>query len=175
MTVNELIAEVDAIIDETRVAVLATADAEGHPHVRWMTPVLLAGRPGALYAVTASHFRKVAHIRAHAEVEWMFQTKALDRIVLLRGRVNRLDNPAIRSEVLEVLGPRLRTFWKVNPDTAGLVVLETIVEEGVRFLPMKGVRETVAFPPGGSGASAGHPSRASARSGSTTPAEGGAR
>ena len=44
-------------------------------------------------------------VRAHPRVEWMFQTPTLDEIVSVRGAINVVENPSLRAEVLEVLGP----------------------------------------------------------------------
>jgi len=46
---------------------------------------------------------------------------------------------------LEVIGPRLRAFWKLARDERDLAVLETVVEEATRYLPMEGRKETVRF------------------------------
>jgi len=65
--------------------------------------------------------------------------------VSVRGSINVVENPSLRAEVLEVLGPRLGTFWKLAHDSRDLVVLETIVEEATRFLPMDGRKDVVQF------------------------------
>ncbi|HYW85829.1 MAG TPA: pyridoxamine 5'-phosphate oxidase family protein, partial [Spirochaetia bacterium] len=69
----------------------------------------------------------------------------LDEIVSIRGAINLVENPSLRAEVLEMLGPRLRTFWKLAHDPRDLVVLETVVEEATHFLPMEGRKEVVRF------------------------------
>jgi hypothetical protein len=51
----------------------------------------------------------------------------------------------LRTEVLEALGPRLGTFFKLAHDARDLVVLETVVEEVTRFLPMEGRKDQVRF------------------------------
>ena len=84
-------------------------------------------------------------MRAHARVEWMFQTPTLDEVISIRGLINVVENPSLRSEVLEVLGPRLQTFWKLAHDARDLVVLETVAEEATRYLPMQGRKDIVRF------------------------------
>jgi pyridoxamine 5'-phosphate oxidase len=84
-------------------------------------------------------------VRKNPRVEWMFQTPTLDEIVSIRGAINVVENPSLRAEVLEVLGPRLTTFWKLAHDPRDLVVLETVVEEATHFLPMQGRKEVVHF------------------------------
>ena len=75
----------------------------------------------------------------------MFQTPSLDEVVSVRGAINVVENPSLRAEVLEVIGPRLRTFWKLARDDRDIAVLETIVEHATRFLPMEGRKEVVHF------------------------------
>ena len=106
---------------------------------------MIKGRPDVLFAITSSDFQKVVQLNAHADVEWMIQTRALDQIVNLKGKINVLDNPAIRSEVMEHLAKKLTVFWKVNPEKTDFIVLETIIEEATFFRPMKGYKETVRF------------------------------
>ncbi|MGA2974251.1 MAG: pyridoxamine 5'-phosphate oxidase family protein [Spirochaetia bacterium] len=145
MDSREVMNRIGAIIEAHGTGVLATVDKDGNPHLRWLTPTLLRERPGALYAVTAPRFSKVMQVRAHPRVEWMFQTPTLDEVISVRGLINVVENPSLRAEVLEVLGPRLGTFWKIAHDARDLVVLETVVEEATRFLPMEGRKDMVRF------------------------------
>ncbi len=145
MDSREVMKRVGAIIEAHGTGVLATVDEDGNPHVRWLTPTMLRERPGALYAITAPRFAKVAQVRSHARVEWMFQTPSLDEVISIRGTINVVENPSLRAEVLEVLGQRLQTFWKLAHDARDLVVLETVVEEATRFLPMDGRKDVVRF------------------------------
>ncbi len=143
MTGQEIIAILEMILNEAHTAVLATADQDCRPHIRWMTPALLRGRSGAIYAVTSPGFEKVHQLDARPQVEWMFQTPILDTVVTVRGRINVVDNPSLLSEVLESLGPFMRSFWKLKGEERDLVVLETIIEEAVYYKPMKGLKEVV--------------------------------
>ena len=145
MDSREVMNRVGAIIETHGTGLLATVDQEGNPHLRWLTPTMLRERPGAIYAITAPSFAKVLQIRTHPRVEWMFQTPTLDEVINIRGAINVVENPSLRAEVLEVLGPRLSTFWKLAHDARDLVVLETVVEEATRFLPMVGRKDVVRF------------------------------
>ena len=131
------------ILNEAHTAVLATTDEEGRPRMRWMTPALIRGRSGAIFAVTSPGFAKVNQLAAHGEVVWLFQTPVLDTIVTVRGRINMVDNPSLLAEVLEALGPYMRSFWKLQGDERDLVVLETIIEDATYYRPMKGLKEVV--------------------------------
>ena len=145
MEKREIFDHIERIIEEAKTAVFATVDDEQHPHTRWMTPALLRGREGAVFAVAFRTSQKVLQVRANPRAQWIFQSPALDRIAVVDGMVNILDNPSIRSEVLEVVGTRLRAFWKMYGDERDLLVLETVIERAQYYLPMKGIKETVSF------------------------------
>ena len=142
---NRFTALLETIIEEAKTAMLATADENGQPFMRWMTPTLLRDRPGAIYAVTSPEFRKSSHLAANPKVQWMFQTRLLDRIASVTGLVNIVDNSAMKAEAIEAIGRRLNVFWKLNTDPSKLVVLETIIQEAQYFEPMKGTKENVSF------------------------------
>ena len=145
MTNQELLNKVDGIIENSKTAILVTGDEAGGAHGRWMTPALLKHRPAAIYCFSAPHARKVAHIEATGKVEWLIQTKDLREIVNVRGTARVLDNPALKNELMEILGPRLMVFWKANVGEEEFVVIETVIEEATYMRPMKGEREIVKF------------------------------
>lgn len=138
MELNALLDVVDRILDNAHTAVLSTTDSDGRPHSRWMTPTMLRGQVGALYAVTATDVRKTEHIRENDRVSWLIQSKSLDEIVEVHGKAAIIDNPTLKSDVLEAIGPHLTTFWKTNTDQADLVVIETAVERVDYLKPLKG-------------------------------------
>ncbi len=144
MNKRDVMATLEMILNEAHTAVLATVDDEGRPHLRWMTPALIGGREGAVFAVTSPGFDKTRQLEKHPEVEWLFQTPLLDTVVMARGRINVLNNPSILAEVLESLGPYMHSFWRLQGEARDMVVLETIIEEAVCYWPLKGRKEVVS-------------------------------
>lgn len=142
MKAAELLAHAQRVLDEARVAVLATVDARGRPRTRWMSPLFLPACPGRLYALTSPRFAKAADLRDRPEVQWLIQNRVLTEVITLEGSARVLDNPALKADLLERLGGRLVVFWKLNARPADLVVLETVLRAGTRFLPMQGRRHT---------------------------------
>lgn len=138
-------AEVSGIIEGVRTAVLATRGEDGYPRARWMTPAILHDRPQSIFALTSRDFAKTSQIREWPQVEWMFQTRPLDVVITLRGSVNILDNPSIRAEVLEEIGPRLNAFWRLTDEERDLLVLETVISEASYYRTMKGEKHLVSF------------------------------
>ena len=143
MDTRAMLDAMESILERSRIAVLATVDADGRPRLRWMTPAVVRGRKGFLYAVTSPDFRKAAEASGNSAVEWLIQTKSLDEIMTVRGRAIVIDNAACKAEVLEAIGANLGTFWKMNPDESKLVVLETAIEEISYLKPATGARATV--------------------------------
>jgi pyridoxamine 5'-phosphate oxidase len=145
MTKRDIMVEIGKILDDAKTALLATVDGEGRPHMRWLTPTTIRGRSGALYNVTAPNTQKLEQLRANPYVQWMIQTRALDKIVTLNGKINIVENPSIRTEVLEAVGDKLTVFWKIHQQEWEIAVLETIIERATYYLPMKNLKETVEF------------------------------
>lgn len=141
MKQGDFLFELEEMIDDVKTGLLATVDSKGRPRMRWMTPAILKDRNGALYAVTSRDFAKREELNEKPQVQWMFQSRSLDKILYVDGKVNVVENSSMLNEVLEVVGPRLRVFWNVNPNETSLVVLETVMEQGAVFLPMKGIKE----------------------------------
>ncbi len=106
--------------------------------------------PVPLAQVAASVVQKLGGLAARRGVRLDFAGRSDgvvrgDRVALERALVNVVENPSLRAEVLEALGPRLHTFWKLAPDVRDLVVMETVVQEAVRYLPMEGSKDVVRF------------------------------
>lgn len=143
MDANALLEIMDRILERSRVGILATIDKEGKPRMRWMTPTTVRGREGFLYAVTSPEFDKALQLREKPDVEWMIQSKALDEVLTIRGKIQLVDNPSAKSDVQEALGGNLGTFWRVNPDETKLIVLETVIEQMIYFKPITGEKVKV--------------------------------
>lgn len=137
--------KIEDLLDEARAAVLTGIDLEGKPFARWMTPVTLKDRQGAIYAVTSPGSPKLKRLEQNPCVEWLIQPPSLREILTLQGKVNVLTAPSIRGEVMQKLAGRLNVFWKVSLDRTDFVVLETIVCQGSYFVPMRGTIKTVTF------------------------------
>jgi pyridoxamine 5'-phosphate oxidase len=145
MNAEQIMNEIQSIIDDARTAVIATVDNDNSPHMRWVTPGLLKDHPRSVFIITSPSFAKAIHAMENPTVEWMFQTRALDKVVNTQGTASILDNPSIKSEVLEVVGARLRTLWHLSEDQHSMIVMETVLEKAAYFLPAKGTKETVSF------------------------------
>lgn len=145
MDKHALMTEIQKILDNSRVAVLATIEKDGSPHMRWMVPAFVKERENCIYAVTGKNLPKTLDLINNPNVEWMFQTKTLDKVVNVRGKINVVENASLESEVLETLEKDLRTFWKLEVSPHDMVVLETVMEEAIFYETMNGKKEKVTF------------------------------
>ena len=145
MQIYEFFNKLEAIIADFGTAILANIDEDGVPRMRWMTPATLKGRPGCIYCVGAKNSRKMMGLRLNPKVEWMIQSKNLDCIMNIKGTVNILDNPSIRTEILHAIGPQLEIFWKTNLEDTEFLVIETVMDEAILYEPMLCKSKKVSF------------------------------
>ena len=96
MDQHEIMYKVEQLLEDSKTGVLATVDENGSPRMRWMTPIVLKGRPGALFAVTSPDFGKVVQLVSHPDVEWMIQARSLNQVVTLRGKINIMIIPRLK-------------------------------------------------------------------------------
>lgn len=146
MDSHEMLTRLEKLIEEVHAGVLSSLDNAGEPHMRWMIPTLLKGKSNALYAVSCPHFDWVQALEKHAAGEWMFQNIALTEIFRVKGKIRVLDNPSLKSDILEQIASLLTAFWKTNSSTTDFVAIETIIEEITYSQPMQGTKTSVKFP-----------------------------
>lgn len=145
MEKHEFLNRLKDMIEEAGTGILATVDKGGKARMRWMTPTTIRGRRGCIYTVAAKGSKKLMDLDHNLDVEWMIQSKSLDQIMNVKGCINVIDTPSMRTEILEAIGNKLNVFWEVNIKDTEFVVLETIIEEAVYFEPMKDKMKKVHF------------------------------
>ena len=145
MDKREVIILAGNLLSDAKTAVLATAGSEGHPHMRWMSPVFLRDFKNYIYAVTSTGFSKTSDISSNGKAQWMIQSKSLDTVITFDGEISMLENLALKTEVLSAAGTQLQTFWKINMNPSSLTVLETEIKSAVVYYPVKGQKYRVSF------------------------------
>jgi hypothetical protein len=146
MKPQEALKAIDALIEETHAALLATSDCSHHPSMRWVSPCMLKSVPGSVFVLSLPDATKIEHIRKNPLVQWSFQSRTLDKIIIANATATIHHNIALTSELLECLGRRLQTFWSLTPDShAPLVVIETVLTDSTLFSPANGERTRVTF------------------------------
>ena len=145
MEKKQFFGKLEEILDISKAAVLSTTDSDNRSHMRWMTPVILSDKGEYIYCITSSGSSKVKHLENNHSVEWLVSTPSLNEIISINGTIDIIDNPALKTEIMELIGHRLTVFWKVNLEKSEFVVLETKIDKAVYFDPMKGTKEKITF------------------------------
>ncbi len=145
MNQHEMLTKIEALIEESKVGLLATTDSQGKPRVRWMTPTIIPNRGNAIYCFSEEDAMKILDIQHEAEVKWLIQTNDLTEVVSARGETYIANNPALKSEVLEILIPQTTKLWTPNISETETVVLETVIREATYYRPRENMQVTVKF------------------------------
>ena len=145
MQPKDIMNKIEEILSDVKIAVLASIDTDQAPRLRWMSPVVLDSRPNAIYTISSPHFQKIHQLENNPQVEWMIQTLDISEVVNVKGKINIIDNPALKAEVIEKMDDRLNVFWRLSSEETDFLVLETIIEEASYYLPMRPTKNTVRF------------------------------
>lgn len=145
MDQKSMLNTLDRLLEEAKVAILANMAGDGFPGIRWMSPSLVRGREGYLYAITSPEFAKIQALENKPKVMWMVQTKSLDEIISIKGTMEVISNPSLQAIVQEAIGGKLGSFWKLNKDMSKVVILETRIESMEYFKPTQALKESVNF------------------------------
>lgn len=131
------------LADGSRPGVLATVDAEGLPHVRWMSTLSIQEFP-RLYALTSPTSRKVGHIRANPKVSWMFATEGSSMVVNLSGTATIMSDKNAINRIWRIIENKSNAFFLSLDSTAdGVAVIETLIEDVECVIP----RYDLHYPP----------------------------
>lgn len=122
--------------------VLSTVDEGGSPQSRWMATMSFEDFPN-LYTLTAANSRKVAQIREHPVVQWMFTDRDYSFVVNLIGRAELfLRDAATMKRVWHQIADKSRAYFmnaRVD-DGPGFVVIHTQVETVECTIPKRVLR-----------------------------------
>jgi len=139
-------AALKALLDTSKVGLLATSDTDGQPHTRWVTAAMLPGQDRLLYCVTMAGTNKAKDIGANDRVAWSFQSPRLDTIISVTGRARLLDLPELKAQVLEALGRDLTIFWRIHTGPKNLVVIESTIDDIRLYRPMQSAAHELRLP-----------------------------
>jgi len=92
---NEVSRDAAQLVAKCRNAVLATSDAEGHPHSAWMTTQVTTDLE-EIISITAPNSQKAAILRANPQAEWMFASSSMETIVYLSGHTRLIEGDAAK-------------------------------------------------------------------------------
>lgn len=140
---EDLLGLARSLINGHHPGILATVDPAGQPHLRWMSTLAFGEFP-VFHTLTAANARKVAHIRANPQVNWMFYNKDLTFILNLSGRAHVLDDPATLKQVWRSVEDKTHTYFlNEYSHRPGFVAIETQVDSVECTSPASGLRVQV--------------------------------
>jgi len=145
MDQHQMLTKIESLVEQSKVGLLATTDPQGKPRVRWMTPAIIPNRGPSIYAFSAANAMKIRDIEHQSEVKWLVQTHDLTQVVSARGDTYILDNPALKTEILEILIPHTTRLWTIDLSSTECVILETVIREATYYRPQENFEETVTF------------------------------
>ena len=121
--------------------VLSTLDQSGYPQSRWMATMSFDDFPN-LYTLTAANSRKVAQIKEHPIVQWMFSDRDLSFVVNLTGRAQLfLRDAETMKRIWSQIADKSRAYFMNAPvEGAGFVVIHTKVEMIECAIPKRALR-----------------------------------
>jgi general stress protein 26 len=121
--------------------VLSTVDQSGFPQSRWMATMSFDDFPN-LYTLTAANSRKVAQIREHPVVQWMFTDRDLSLVVNLTGRAELFlrDAETMKRVWSQIVDKSRAYFMKDAIEGPGFVVIHTKVEMVECSIPKRALR-----------------------------------
>jgi len=129
MKAHETLDSFHTLLEDVRRGLFITIDSEGYPQARWMVAASLNEKPDYIYSLSFDSSNKIRDLEKNRKVAWSFQLPSLNEIVYIQGEASVLDNPQLKAEVIEALGPNLTHFWRVRPEHGYLVVIETAIEK----------------------------------------------
>ncbi len=131
------------LADGNRPGVLATVDAKGVPHLRWMSTISMNEFPH-LYALTSPVSRKLADIKLNPHVSWMFTTEASSLVVDLTGTATILTDKSEINRVWRLIENKTNAFFlSIDTGSEGVAVIDTLIEDIECIVP----RYDLHYPP----------------------------
>lgn len=125
---KNVIGLVKTLVEAGLPAVLSTVDQNGNPQLRWMSTLSFEEFP-IFYSLAAPESRKVAQIKQHPNVNWMFSNHDLSLIVNLIGRARILEDTTTLKRIWKQIKDKSRTYFLDQyVKGPGFVVIETTVE-----------------------------------------------
>ena len=148
MTERELHRRVVRLVEDAGVGLLATVDADGCPHARWMAAMPMDGIR-RIITLTVRQTRKLEHLQSNPHVSWTFNDPDLEEIVQIRGRARISDDFLAAQAGWERLAASTRTYATgvlSDDEHLEMVLIETDVEAIELLSPSAGCRTAQPVP-----------------------------
>lgn len=138
---TQVIDLVRRLLKSNNPGVLSTVDQSGFPQSRWMATMSFDDFPN-LYTLTAANSRKVAQIKDHPIVQWMFSDRDWNFVVNLTGRAELFlrDADTMKRIWHQIVDRSRAYFMSTAGDGSGFAVIHTKVEKVECSIPKRSLR-----------------------------------
>jgi len=103
--------------------VLATVDADGQPHMRWMGAVVEdADQPWTFYLACSKDSRKMAQLAANPNAQLLFTKQDTWEVATLSGTAEEADCPERRKLIWDAI-PQLSNYYS-GPDDPNMTLIK---------------------------------------------------
>ena len=132
---EDIIGLARSLVDGSHPGLLSTINLSGKPEVRWMSTLSFEEFP-IFHTLTGPNSRKVAEIKQHPDVNWMFSNHDLSMVLNLIGKARVLtDTPTLKRVWKQIEDKSHAYFLNQYAKGPGFVVIETTVESIECTLP----------------------------------------
>ena len=122
MTAEAAISKAKALMAEGKPFLMATVDAKGCPHSRWMGGFIAdPNDQSALYLVCGANSRKITQIEGNPATELLFSAPDYACVVTLEGKSEVVGDAAVRRMVWEGMPEAHRHFDDPDSPVFGVV------------------------------------------------------
>jgi len=131
-------------------AVLATADAQGLPHVRWISSLVSFDGLQRLCCLTPRQGRKVEHLRTQPRVTWLFLDEPTGHTLTLRGEARIVVDAIAVQEIWDRMisgGRHCRWLAWASAADLPMAVLESDIHQVELLAPDQEVEQPLVFSP----------------------------
>src|SRR5690606_34119762 len=109
MNNDKLLQRAADVIDQVKVGVMMTVNAEGNPHGRWMGATTRHGA-SRLFTLTAKETRKIEQLRGNPRVCWLFTSADFADVVMICGTAVIHEGGTMLQEAWDLLKETGQTF-----------------------------------------------------------------
>lgn len=122
MTHEQAIQRVEEIISSGQAFVMATVDADGRPHMRWMGAVARDPHDRRVgYLISSSQANKMRHLAANPATQLLFTTPKYETIVILDGESEAVTDQVTRKMVWDAIPAAADYFSGPDSEEYGVI------------------------------------------------------
>lgn len=103
------------LVEDSRLALLTTADKTGWPHATWMN-FQVKGYLDEIFSITAPTTQKVANLRENPRAEWMLSNPSFESVVSVSGETRIIEGDEAQ-QYWDAIPGKARAYYRHYSDT----------------------------------------------------------